>query len=100
MLLLLGIVQVAVAEHAAHVLQAAASQALAATRIQGGSAAAGRASATSFLARLAGGSLDGERISVTRGPAQADVQLHAHVQPVIPGLSLTISAHADGPLEP
>ena len=45
MLLVLGVIQFALAEQAQHVAQAAATQALAAARVQDGTAAAGQAQA-------------------------------------------------------
>jgi Flp pilus assembly protein TadG len=67
LLLILGIVQFAVWEHATHVAQAIAQQGLAAGRVQGGSEQAATAEATSVLDQLGSGVLVHPSISATRG---------------------------------
>ena len=70
LLLVLAVIQFALAEQAEHVAQAAATQALAVARVQDGSAAAGQAQADTVLAQL-GGSLTGPSVTVTRTATQA-----------------------------
>ena len=67
MLLVLGVIQFALAEQAQHVAQAAATQALAAARVQDGTAAAGQAQAATVLSQL-GGSLTGPAVTVPAPP--------------------------------
>jgi len=98
MLLILGVIQFAVAEQAQHAAQAAASQALAATRVQDGTTGAGQAQATTVLAQE-GGSLTAPAVSITRTATQATVTITGGVQTLIPGIHLHVSATVAGPVE-
>jgi Flp pilus assembly protein TadG len=98
MLLVLGVIQFALAEQAQHVAQAAATQALAAARVQDGTAAAGRAQAGTVLSQL-GGSLTGPAVTVTRTATQARVTVTGGVESLIPGVRLHVRATVTGPAE-
>jgi Flp pilus assembly protein TadG len=98
MLLVLAVLQFALAEQAQHAAQAAATQALAVTRAQDGTPAAGRAQAAAVLAR-AGRSLAGPAVTVTRTAARAQVTVTAGVQDLIPGLHFHVAATVAGPVE-
>ena len=103
MLIILVIVQFAVWAHAVSVAQATAEEALAAARVQGGSAAAGQQRAAQVLGQIGSAVLVGPQISVTRTVAIATVQVHATAERVVPlpGLSLpvTVTVTVTGPVE-
>jgi Flp pilus assembly protein TadG len=98
MLLVLGVIQFALAEQAQHVAQAAATQALAAARVQDGTAAAGQTQAGTVLSQL-GGSLTGPAVTVTRTATQARVTVTGGVESLIPGVRLHVRATVTGPAE-
>jgi hypothetical protein len=99
LLLILSIVQFALWMHASHIAQAAASQALSVTRVQGGTVARGQAEAGQILQQLGSGPLRDPHAAVSRGPEQASVHVDGTVTQVIPFLTLTASGDAVGPVE-
>ncbi|MGH3991096.1 MAG: TadE family protein [Pseudonocardiaceae bacterium] len=99
MLMLLAIVQFALWSHATHIAQAAASQGLAASRVQGGTAAAGTTGAQQILDQLAGGPLRSAAVTSDRGATSAWVRISGTATPVIPFLRLPVHAEATGPVE-
>lgn len=99
LLMLLAIVQFALWSHATHIAQAAASQGLAAERAQGGTAAAGSASAQQMLDQLARGPLTGASVNSDRTATSASVRISGTATSVIPFLSLPVHAEAVGPVE-
>lgn len=99
LLLLLAIVQFALWSHATHIAQAAASQGLAAARVQDGTAAAGSASAQQMLDQLARGPLTGATVSTDRTATSASVQVSGAATSVVPFLTLPVHAEAAGPVE-
>src|SRR5699024_8754842 len=99
LLLLLVVAQFAVWAHATHVAQTAASQALSAARVQGGSDVAGQAHATDVLAQLGGGPLRDPHAVVTRGPEQSTVEITGQATRVVPFLDLPVRGRAVGPSE-
>jgi Flp pilus assembly protein TadG len=101
MLLILMIVQFAVWEHASAIAQDAAAEALAAARVQGGTAAAGQQLAAHVLSQVGGGALTGAKVTVTRTATTVTVQISAAAGEVLPlpGLSFTVTAIAAGPVE-
>jgi Flp pilus assembly protein TadG len=101
MLLILLVVQFAVWAHAASVAQATAEEALAAARVQGGSAAAGQQRASQVLGQIGSAVLIGPQVSVTRTAATATVQIHATAEQIIPlpGLKLPVTVTVTGPVE-
>ncbi|MEC3978887.1 TadE family protein [Amycolatopsis sp. H20-H5] len=99
LLTLLAIIQFALWSHATHVAQAAASQGLATARAQGGTAAAGSASAQQMLEQLARGPLTGAHVSADRSATSASVRITGTATSVIPFLSLPVHAEASGPAE-
>jgi Flp pilus assembly protein TadG len=98
LLLILAVIQFALAEQAEHVAQAAATQALAAARVQGGSTTAGQAQADAVLAQL-GGSLASPSVTVTRTATQATVTVTGTAATLIPGVRLHVHATVTGPVE-
>ena len=77
MLLLTAIVQFALAEHAHHIAQAAASRALAAARADGADAAAGEQAGRSLLTGTGTGSLRNPSVTVRRTATDTAVQVRA-----------------------
>ena len=98
LLVLLG-VQSAVWAHAQHVAQAVTGQALAAARVQDGTAARGRAEAAAVLNQVGRRVLLDPRIVVDRSATTARVELSGYAQTVVPGFHLPVHAAADGPVE-
>lgn len=96
LLLLLGVVQFALWEHATHIAQAAAGQGLAAARVQGGSAAAGQQQVLQVLGQLGTGVLTTPAVAGGR----ATVTVTGRAEAVLPFLHLPVTATATGPLEP
>lgn len=99
MLLLLGVIQFALAEHARHIAQAAAVRALAAAETQDAGVSAGTAAGQDALAQLAGTVLRNPTVTVTRTADQANVTVSGQVVSLLPGLHLTVRAHSSGPVE-
>lgn len=100
LLLLLAAVQAGVWWHATHIAESVAAHALAAARVQDGSAASGERSGRLVIAQLAGNLLSAPQIVVTRGPAAAKVEVTGSAMSVIPGLALPVRAAATGAPEP
>ena len=99
LLLILTIAQFALYMHATHIAQAAASEALSAARVSGGTAAAGTVEGNRILTQLGNGPLQGTQVDVQRNDSQASVRISGHVSNVIPFLTLTVHAEAVGPVE-
>ncbi|MGY6655372.1 TadE/TadG family type IV pilus assembly protein [Amycolatopsis sp. TRM77291] len=99
LLLILLIAQFALYMHATHIAQAAASKALSAARVSGGSAAAGNAEGQRVLAQLGSGPLQGGVVNAQRGSAEAAVTITGTATSVIPFMILAIHAEAVGPVE-
>lgn len=99
LLLILLIAQFALYLHATHIAQAAASQALSAARVSGGSTAAGTTEAHRVLSQLGNGPLRTNSVDVRRTATQASVTITGTVTSVVPFLPLTVHADAVGPVE-
>lgn len=99
LILALLVVQFALAWHARHIAQYAAERALAAARVQHGSAAAGQAQAVRSLSQLGSHVLTSPSVTVRRTSTQATVRVQGKVVPVVPGLRLTASGAASGAVE-
>jgi Flp pilus assembly protein TadG len=99
LLLLLLIAQFTLWLHATHIAQAAASEALSATRVEGGTVAHGQAEANRVLRQLGDGPLHSPSATVTRGPEEASVHVEGTVTAVVPFLTLTAAGDATGPIE-
>lgn len=99
LLMLMVIVQFALWSHAEHVAQAAASQALAAARVDGGTTAAGAGQARRLLADLAGGPLENPDVDVARSATAVTVRISGTATAVVPFLKLPVRAEAAGPVE-
>jgi hypothetical protein len=99
LLALLAIIQFALWSHATHVAQAAASQALAAARVQDGTSGAGRAAGERLLDDLAHGPLRHPQIHVTRTAISATVSIQGEATAVLPGVHLHVHAESFGEVE-
>jgi Flp pilus assembly protein TadG len=99
MLLILFSVQFGLWYHASAVARAAAQEGVHAARVQGGSAAAGHAQATSLISQ-AGASLLGDvTVTATRTAQVATVEVSAVTASIVPGLWLPVHATAESPVE-
>ncbi|WP_052442790.1 TadE/TadG family type IV pilus assembly protein [Streptacidiphilus neutrinimicus] len=98
-LLLMGIVQFALLEHASHIAKAAATNALARAQAEDGTADTGRRAGAQALSELGGDVLQNPRLTVARGPDQVTAVVHGQVLSVFPGLHLPVTARAAGPVE-
>ncbi|MCX5206896.1 pilus assembly protein [Streptomyces sp. NBC_00237] len=99
MVLLLLIVQFALALHAQHIAQTAASRALAAARAQDASSAAGKADAAKTLRLIGGRVLRAPSVKVSRSAQSVTAVVEGEVVAVVPGLRLRVSGHVAGPVE-
>jgi len=99
LLLILLIAQFALYLHATHIAQAAASEALSAARVSGGSTSAGNNEGQRILAQLGSGPLQGTSVNVQRGSTQASVTITGTATSVIPFMTFTVHAEAVGPVE-
>ncbi|MEV7393940.1 TadE family protein [Streptomyces sp. NPDC091215] len=85
--------------HADHIAQATASDALSVTRVQDGTAAAGRSEAQRVLDQLGERPLRGAHVAVTRTADNAEVEVTGTASSVVPFLHLPVRTHAFGPVE-
>jgi len=99
LLLILLIAQFALYMHATHIAQAAASQALSATRVHGGTTAAGNGEAQRILSQLGSGSLQETAVETHRGSTQASIAITGNTTSILPFIRLTVHAEAVGPVE-
>jgi Flp pilus assembly protein TadG len=99
LLLIMSIVQFTLWLHATHIAQAAASEALSATRVHDGSVASGQAEADQVLQQLGRGPLRNPTATVTRNLTQASVYVEGSVTAIIPFLTFTATGNAAGPVE-
>ncbi|MFI0724346.1 TadE/TadG family type IV pilus assembly protein [Streptomyces sp. NPDC021224] len=97
--LVLLLAQVTVWWHATHIAQATAADALAATRVQGGTAAEGQTEADRVLDQLGRGPLQSVQVSVSRGADSAQVRISGTASSVVPFVHLPVRATAAGPVE-
>lgn len=97
--LLMLIVQFALWAHATHIAQAAANAGVQATRVHGGTVAAGEAQTQAVLDQLSGGTLTGPTVTVSRTPTEATVTVDGAATAVLPGLSLPVHASVTAPRE-
>ena len=96
---LMLIVQLGLYWHATHVAQAAAQEGVRTARMLDGTAATGEARTRGFLTHAAPSLLKDVTVTASRNPDHATVRVHGTVEAVIPGLTLTVDVHADGPSE-
>lgn len=99
LLLILAVVQFALWEHATHVAQTVAQQALAAGRVQGGSDQNATSEAIALLDQFGSGVLVHPAITATRAADTTTVVVTGHAEGVLPFLSLPVRTVAVGPTE-
>lgn len=99
LLLILAVVQFALWQHATHVAQTVAAQALAAGRIQGGTDTAATAQGSALLDQLGAGVLVHPNITATRGAEATTVVVTGRAEGILPFLSLPVHTVATGPTE-
>lgn len=101
LILIVAVVQFALWAHGVHCARATATEAIEATRVEGGTTAAGQARAHQVLAQVGTGLLTHPQVRVTRTAATARVTLTADIQRVlpIPGLTPTTSVAITAPTE-
>lgn len=83
--------------HAAQIAEAAAQEAVEAAQAESADAGAGRAAARSLLTEL--GALRAPTIAVRRTGTSVTSQVTGHAQQLVPGMTLAVSATAEGPVE-
>jgi Flp pilus assembly protein TadG len=101
LLLILLIIQFAVWEHAEAIAHATAEEALAAARVQGGTAAGGQQRAAQVISQIGSSVLAGPQVSVTMTPADVTVRVTGTAEQVLPlpGLTFPVTATVTGPVE-
>ena len=99
LLLVMGVIQFALWQHATHVAEAAAQQALSVGRLQDETAAAGKAQGQAVLAQVAGGVLVAPTVTATKTSAVTTVVVTGRAVSVIGLFSLPVRAVAAGPSE-
>lgn len=99
LLLLMTIVQFALWQHANHVANAAAEEAVRVTRTQAGTTSAGQMEATNFLNQLADGLVLDPRVEVSRDAVTARAEISGTTEGVVPYLRLPVHAKSESPIE-
>lgn len=99
LLVILLSVQFGLYYHASAVARAAAEEGVRAARTDGGSAAAGEAEATDFLAQAAPNLIEDASVSASRTVDEARVEVRGVTVGVVPGLHLRVHAEAAGRVE-
>ena len=99
LLLFMAVVQFALWQHAQHVAEAAAQRGAESARVEGGTNAQGQGVAQSAIQQIGGGLLVSPSVSVSRAAGVVTVQVSGTAQPIVPFLSLGVSATAEGPVE-
>jgi len=99
LLLLLGIFQFAMWFLGSQVALGAAREGARAARVHTGTADAGRSAALGFMAQGGNGWVVDPRVRVDRGPDTVLVAVQGRAFQLVPGLTLTISQSAGGPVE-
>lgn len=93
------IVQFGLMFHARNIAEQAAQEGLASARTFNGSAAQGRAEATALLASVGTSTLKNRDVQVARGAETARVTITGTVLSLVPGVHLSVSESAEGPVE-
>jgi Flp pilus assembly protein TadG len=99
LLLIMGVIQFALWQHATHVAEAAAQQALSVGRLQGETPAAGETQGEAVLAQVGGGVLIDSKVTATKTAAVTTVVVTGRAVSVVGLFSLPVQAVASGPSE-
>ena len=100
LLLIMGVIQFALWQHAEHIASAVAQQGVAVGRLQGETATAGEDQARSVLDQLGSGVLTGSDITATRTATTTTVTVTGHAESILGIFTLPVKATAAGPTEP
>jgi Flp pilus assembly protein TadG len=100
LLLIMGVIQFALWQHAEHIASAVAQQGVSVGRLQGESAVAGQKEAQSVLNQLGSIVLVDSNIDATRTAATTTVTVTGHAESILGIFSLPVKAVAVGPSEP
>ena len=99
LLLIMGIIQFALWEHATHIADAVAQQGVSVARLQGSTASEGQSEAQGVLDQLGRGALVSSKITATRNAANTTVIVTGKAESIIGLFSLPVRAVASGPTE-
>ena len=99
LLLIMGVIQFALWEHAEHVAAAVAQQGVAVGRLQGESAQAGEQQAQTVLDQLGSSVLTGAKVVATRTDLATTVTVTGHAESIVGLFTLPVRATASGPTE-
>jgi Flp pilus assembly protein TadG len=99
LLLIMGVIQFALWQHATHVAEAAAQQALSVGRLQGETPAAGEAQGDAVLSQVGAGVLTDPRVTATKTATVTTVVVTGRATSVVGLFSLPVRAVASGPSE-
>lgn len=99
LLLVMGIIQFALWQYAAHAAEAAAQQGLSVGRLQGETAAAGAAECRAVLAQVGGDVFVAEGVTATKSPTTTTVVVRGRAISVVGLFSLPVRSVASGPTE-
>lgn len=97
--LILVVIQAGLWFHGSQLVEAAAQEGMQAGRIETGSAIAAEARARQFVAGMSPSIAATAQIQASRTADTTRVVVSGRVQPVIPGLRLTVRGAAEGPTE-
>ena len=100
LLLIMGVIQFALWQHAEHIASAVAQQGVAVGRLQGETAADGEDQARSVLDQLGSGVLTGSDVTATRTATTTTVTVTGHAESILGIFALPVKATAAGPTEP
>lgn len=100
LLLIMGVIQFALWQHAEHIASAVAQQGVAVGRLQGETAAAGQDEARTVLHQLGSTVLVDSNITASRTAATTTVTVTGHAESILGIFSLPVKAVAVGPSEP
>ena len=99
LLLIMGVIQFALWEHAEHVAAAVAQQGVAVGRLQGESAQAGEQQAQTVLDQLGSSVLTGAKVAATRTNLATTLTVTGHAESIVGLFTLPVRATASGPTE-
>ena len=99
LLLIMGVIQFALWEHAVHIADAVAQQGVSVGRLQGEPAEAGAQQARSVLDQLGPSVLTGVTITATKTTEMTTVSVTGHAESILGVFSLPVSATATGASE-
>jgi Flp pilus assembly protein TadG len=99
LLLIMGVIQFALWEHAEHIAAAVAQQGVSVARLQGETAGAGQAEAHSVLDQLGPSVLSDANISATRSATTTTLTVTGHAESIFGIFTLPVKAIAVGPNE-